>query len=80
VEKRTSPKIIGIGGLQGKNGGLMAVKNGIIDVTFLNPTGGAQAVRCAIEILKGNDVPREVELQTKVITRENVDQFIKDTE
>ncbi len=80
VAKKTTPVIIGIGGLQGKNGGLLAVKNGIIDVTFLNPTGGVQAVRYAIDILKGKDTPKYVELKTQIVTKDNVEQFIKDNE
>lgn len=80
IEKKTNPIIIGIGGLQGKNGGLLAVKNGIIDFTFLNPTGGEQAAHYAIEILSGAKVPKNLELQTRIITKHNVDEFIKETE
>ena len=80
IEKKTNPKIIGIGGLQGKNGGLLAVKNGIIDFTFLKPTGGEQAIHYAYEILKGKEVPRNLELQTQIVTKENVDEFLKDEE
>jgi len=80
IEKRTNAKIIGIEGLQGKNGGLRAVKNGIIDATFLCQTGGQQAVQYAIKILNREKVEKEVELKTNIIDKVNVGQYLKDIE
>lgn len=79
-EKNINVKIIGIGGLQGKNGGLVAILNGTIDVTFRCPTGGAEAMMYALKILGHEKVPYNLELPIQQITRDNVDQFLKGEE
>ncbi len=45
---------------------------GILDATFLYPTGGAAAIDVALEILKGNEVPKHITLGTRLFTPENV--------
>lgn len=69
--------IVGIDGLPGKFNGLDAVKNGILNVTFQYPTGGKEAVDNAVKILNGEKVPKQLELQTHKITKENIDQILK---
>ena len=69
--------IVGIEGLPGKNGGLEAVKKGVLDATFLYPTGGKEAITYALKILDGEKVPKQLELLTKRITKENVFEFQK---
>ena len=64
-------KIIGIDGLMGKFNGLDAVKNSILDATYLYPTGGKEAVDNAIKILYGEEVPKRLELQTLKIVKDN---------
>lgn len=70
-------KIIGIGGLPLKLNGLDAVNKGLIDATFLYPTGGKEAIVNALKILKGEKVPKQIELQTCKITKDNINDFIK---
>ena len=44
---------VGIDGLAGEEGGINMVKEGIIDITFVYPTGGEEAIEYAMRILKG---------------------------
>ena len=62
-------KFIGIDALPGLDGGRQAVKDGKLDATFVYPTGGRQAVELAARILKGEQVPHRVVLETEKITR-----------
>lgn len=63
---------IGVDGLAGPNGGIQFVADGILDATFLYPTGGEQAIRIAADILNGRPFEKENILQTTVIDDSNV--------
>jgi len=52
--------------------GRQYVAQGILDATFLYPTGGAEAIETALAILRGEQVPRQIVLDTRLFTRENV--------
>jgi ribose transport system substrate-binding protein len=54
--------------------GVAYVSQGILDVSFQYPTGGAEAIDVALEILAGQNVPKEIVLSSLVFTRENVKQ------
>ncbi len=49
------------------------VRDGIVNATFLYPTGGKEAIYTARQILQGQSVPRKITLQSRVFTKENVD-------
>ena len=51
--------------------GRQYVAQGILDATFLYPTGGAEAIASALTILKGGTVPKHVTLGTRLFTRAN---------
>lgn len=70
--KINNMKFIGVGGFEN---GLDAVENGALDGTFTYPTGGKEAIKYALDILNGKNVPKQVELDTCKITRENIGQF-----
>lgn len=64
-------KIIGVDGLEGPQGGIELVKNGILTGTFTCKTGGKEAVEYAIKILnKEDDIPKEILLECHEITQE----------
>lgn len=75
AEKGLKINIIGVGGIPGKNGGLEAIEKGVIDATFLYPTGGKEAVSFALKIMNGEKVEKNLELSTKKITKENVKEY-----
>lgn len=52
--------------------GQQYVAQGIMDATFLYPTGGAEAIDVALQILNGNEVPKLTVLGTRLFTPENV--------
>jgi ribose transport system substrate-binding protein len=53
--------------------GQQYVRQGILDATFLYPTGGAEAIEMALAILRGEEVPKHVVLGTRLFTQANVD-------
>jgi ribose transport system substrate-binding protein len=54
--------------------GVAYVSQGILDVSFQYPTGGAEAIDVALKVLAGQNVPKEIVLSSLVFTRENVKQ------
>jgi len=68
-EKQT--KFIGIDALPHE--GVRYVREGILDATFLYPTGGAEAIELAASIFAGKKPEKKITLGTRVYTRENVE-------
>lgn len=66
-------KLIGVDGLSGEEGGIKLVQDNILLSTILYPTGGDEAIRLAIKILKGETVPKNNILKTTVIDSRNAD-------
>lgn len=54
--------------------GIRYVREGILTATFEYPTGGKEAIETALKILRGEQVPKNITLGTRIYTRENVDQ------
>jgi len=52
--------------------GQQYVQQGILDATFLYPTGGEEAIELALAILGGEEVPKNVVLGTRLFTEETV--------
>lgn len=52
--------------------GQQYVREGIMDATFLYPTGGKEAVETALAILRGQEVPKTMVLGTRLFTKDNV--------
>lgn len=66
-----SIKFIGIDALPHE--GVKYVKSGILDATFLYPTGGTEAIDVALRLLHGEKVEKKIVLGTRAFTRANVD-------
>ncbi len=54
--------------------GQQYVAQGILNATFLYPTGGAEAIDTALKILHGEEVPKRITLGTRIFTAENLAQ------
>jgi len=54
--------------------GQMFVREGILNATFLYPTGGAEAIDAALKLLAGQEVPKRITLDSCMFTAENVEQ------
>jgi len=52
--------------------GQMYVKQGILSASFEYPTGGREAIDTALKILRGEKVPREITLESRVFTGPNI--------
>ena len=57
---------VGIDGLIGDEGGINLVRDGVIDITFIYPTGGEEAIEYAMRLLKGE------RFENKQIMLENI--------
>lgn len=69
---RTGIKFVGIDALPQE--GVAYVRQGILDATFQYPTGGAEAIETALKILKGEAVPKEIVLGTRLFEKGDVAQ------
>lgn len=63
---------VGIDGLPGPGAGIQSVNDGILDATFLYPTGGEEAIRIAADILHGQPYEKENILHSTLIDAKNV--------
>ena len=70
LEKRI--KFIGIDALPGKTNGIGMVSDGILEASFVYPSGTDKVMQLASDILSGNDYPRETILNTTIVDRSNV--------
>jgi len=71
--KANNVKIIGIDGLEGREGGIELVENGVLEGTFTCKTGGGEAVEYALKILnKKEDIPKKIILKCNKITKETL--------
>lgn len=73
--------VIGIDGLPMPGGGIRSVIEGRIDVTYIYPTGGAEAIDWAVRILeRGASPPKEVILDTLEVLPANAPELLGDLE
>lgn len=65
------PFIVGIDALPGKGGGIENIEKGLIDASFIYPTGGDQVINLAMNILQKQPFKRENLLHTAVVDKSN---------
>jgi ribose transport system substrate-binding protein len=53
--------------------GQIYVKQGLLAASFEYPTGGKEAIQIALDILNGKEVLKEITLDSRVFTKENID-------
>ena len=66
-------KFIGVDGLNGPNGGIQLIKDGILNATVLYPTGGSEAIRLALNLVKKEIFAKNNKLNTILIDSINAD-------
>ncbi|NDV56615.1 substrate-binding domain-containing protein [Bacteroides sp. 519] len=69
--RRNQIRFIGIDATSGEGYGVDMVEKGILDATFIYPTGGDKIVQIAMDILEGRQYPRETLLTTAVVDATN---------
>ena len=65
------PLFCGIDGLPGQYGGIQMVRNDILDASYIYPTRGDQLLQLALDILDGKPYPKETVLTSAIVTSEN---------
>lgn len=65
------PLMIGIDALSTPDGGIQQVINGVLDATFIYPTGGEKAIQTAYNILNNKVFEKENNLYTAVVDKTN---------
>ena len=69
---------IGIDALPTPDGGIRSVIDGRIDVTYVYPTGGAQAIDYTLQILEQGEIPpAEVVLETEEVVADNAEELLE---
>lgn len=78
LEKMGRPDIhiVGLDGFSGEKGGLQLVEQGILDATVTCPTGGAEAIRYAVDIINQvSGIPKQIILRSHRIDSGTVTAF-----
>ena len=78
MEKSIS--FIGIDALTGPRGGVNLVLEGVLNATFVYPTGGDQVIHLAMRILKGKEYRKINVLQTTFVDRSNAELMMAQSE
>lgn len=65
------PIMLGIDALSTPDGGIQQVINGVLDATFIYPTGGEKAIQVAYNVLTNKVFERENVLYTAVVDKTN---------
>jgi signal transduction histidine kinase/CheY-like chemotaxis protein/AraC-like DNA-binding protein len=73
-------RIMGVDGLAGPGNGLQLVQDGALQATLLYPTGGEEAIRTALRILRHEPFTKDNILGTMVIDSTNVRTMLTQTE
>ena len=73
-------RIIGVDGLAGPGNGLQLVQDGALQATLLYPTGGEEAIRMALRILRHEPYAKDNILGTMVVDSTNVNAMLTQTE
>jgi ribose transport system substrate-binding protein len=69
---------IGIDGLPTPDGDLREVMAGRMELTYVYPTGGTEAIESAYRLLvKGEKLEKEVTLGSIEVTKENAEEVLK---
>ena len=62
---------VGINALPGKEYGVEQIINGVLDATFIYPTGGDKVVQVAMDILEKRPYERDTKLSTALVDKTN---------
>lgn len=68
-----SISFVGIDALAGTSGGVNLVLEGVLDASFVYPTGGDKVIQTAMNILQGHDYKKNYILETAFVDRSNAE-------
>ena len=73
ISQGVDPRTLPIVGIDYIGEAREAIRRGEQSVSFTYPTGGAEGARIALAILRGEEVQKEIVLDSVRVTRENVE-------
>lgn len=76
-------RFVGADGLAGKDGGLVLVRQGVLEASMLYPTKGDEVIALAMKILRHEPFARDNYLPTSIVTQNNAELILmeaKDSE
>lgn len=74
------PLFCGIDGLPGEGGGIELVRDSILEASYIYPTHGDKVLQLAVDILEGKPYQKESRLQSALVTRDNANVLLMQTE
>lgn len=77
---RVLPLFCGIDGLPGEGGGIELVRDSILEASYIYPTHGDKLLQLAVDILEGKPYQKESRLQSALVTRDNANVLLMQTE
>ena len=80
LNPQRTPLYCGIDGLPGENGGIRLVRDSLLDATYIYPTHGDQLLDLAIDILDGQHYDKEIMLMGALVTRDNANVLLMQSE
>ena len=68
---------VGFDGLPTPDGGIRSVMDGRLSMTQVYPTGGAEAIESAYQLLvEGKELEKELTLQSEIVTPDNAEELL----
>ena len=67
----SSPRFCGIDGLPGEDGGIVSVRDSVLEASYIYPTHGDEVIKLAMNILEGKPYNRDNLLMGALLTRDN---------
>ena len=74
------PRLCGIDGLPGAEGGIRLVRDSLLDASYIYPTRGDQLLQLAIKILEEKPYEKEVMLTSAIVTQENANVLLLESD
>ncbi|MGF6654949.1 ribose transport system substrate-binding protein [Paraburkholderia youngii] len=69
-------KDIVVVGIDGQNNAIQSVADGKLTATFIYPFVAPEGIETAYKVAKGETVPKDIKLQSTMITKDNASQYI----
>lgn len=73
-------RVCGIDGLPGQDGGIRLVRDSLLEASYIYPTRGDQLLKLALDILDGKPYQKETILSSALVTRENANVLLLESD
>ena len=76
----TLPLFCGIDGLPDEHGGIRLVRDSVLEASYIYPTHGDKLLQLAVDILEGKPYQKEIKLMSAIVTRDNANVLLMESE